>query len=244
MDRGVAQPGPPGRREQVKVEINAHLEEISSHFEPEHRMLHKDGNYRWMLTRGVAVRDQAGKAYRMAGSQTDISERKRAEEQLLHDAFYDALTGLPNRALFIDRLGHPLRRTRQAKDYSFAVLFLDLDRFKVINDSSAMRLGMLCCARRPGGWSSASVGGYGRPARGDEFVMLFEDIRDEVSARKVAERVQRALPMPFRSGWVRDLHHRQHRHRLRHARLPARRGPPPGCGYHDVPGEIARQGPV
>ena len=101
--------------QQVKVEINSHLEGLSSHFESEHRMLHKDGEYRWMLSRGIAVRDQTGKAYRMAGSQTDVSARKRAEEQLLHDAFYDALTGLPNRALFMDRLGNALRRTRRVK---------------------------------------------------------------------------------------------------------------------------------
>ena len=101
--------------EQVKVEINSHLEGLSSHFENEHRVLHKDGDYRWMLSRGIAVRDQAGKAYRMAGSQTDVTARKRAEEQLLHDAFYDGLTGFPTRSLFMDRLGNSLQRTRRRK---------------------------------------------------------------------------------------------------------------------------------
>ena len=65
----------------------------------------------------------------------DITQRKLAEEQLLHDAFHDALTGLPNRALFNDRLEHALRLAQRRKDYLFAVLFLDLDRFKVVNDS-------------------------------------------------------------------------------------------------------------
>ena len=189
--------------EQVKVEINSHLEGLSSHFENEHRVLHKDGDYRWMLSRGIAVRDETGKAYRMAGSQTDVSARKRAEERLLHDAFYDGLTGLPNRSLFMDRLGNSLRRTRRAKDdtSTCAVFFLDLDRLKMINDSlghtagdevlveTARRLEM--CVR-PGD----TVSRFG----GDEFVMLIEDISDEDKAKMVAERVQSAFASPFLVG--------------------------------------------
>ncbi len=188
----------PGDVEQVKVELNSHLEGLNSHFEYEHRMLHKDGNYRWMLSRGIAVRDQTGKAYRMAGSQTDVSARKSAEERLLRDAFHDTLTGLPNRALFMDRLGNALRRTRRAPDYACAVLFLDLDRFKMINDSLSHTVGdmvLIEMARRlerctrPGD-TIARLGG-------DEFVMLLEDIRDVGSAKMVAERVQHAFAAPF-----------------------------------------------
>lgn len=189
--------------ERVKVEINSHLEGLSSHFENEHRVLHKDGDYRWMLSRGIAVRDQTGKAYRMAGSQTDVSARKLAEEQLLHDAFYDGLTGLPNRSLFMDRLGNSLRRTRRAQDdaCTCAALFLDLDRFKMINDSLGHTVGdevLIETARRlekcvrPGD----TVSRFG----GDEFVMLIEDINDEEKAKIVAERVQNAFASPFRVG--------------------------------------------
>ncbi len=190
----------PGDVEQVKVELNSHLEGLNSHFEYEHRMLHKDGNYRWMLSRGIAVRDQAGKAYRMAGSQTDVSARKSAEERLLRDAFHDTLTGLPNRALFMDRLGNALRRTRRAPDYSCAVLFLDLDRFKMINDSLSHTVGDMVLIEmgrrlerctRPGD-TIARLGG-------DEFVMLLEDIRDVESAKMVAERVQLAFAAPFQA---------------------------------------------
>ena len=190
-------------REQVKVEINSHLEGLSSHFENEHRVLHKDGGYRWMLSRGIAVRDEAGKAYRMAGSQTDVSARKRVDEQLLHDAFYDGLTGLPNRSLFMDRLGNSLRRLQraQADTANCAVLFIDLDRFKMINDSLGHTVGdevLIETARRleksvrPGD----TVSRFG----GDEFVLLIEGAMDEEKAKRVAQRVQNAFTSPFRAG--------------------------------------------
>src|SRR5262249_21391239 len=81
-------------RDKVKSCIADHLNGVTPHFESEARMLHKDGVFRWMLSRGIMVRDKAGTPYRMAGSQTDITEGKVA----------DPLTGLPNRLLFLDRL--------------------------------------------------------------------------------------------------------------------------------------------
>ncbi len=189
----------PADSEQVEQEIRKHLEGSSTHFENEHRVMHKNGSYRWMLTRGIAVREDDGTPTRMAGSQTDISLRKRAEEQLVRDAFYDVLTGLPNRALFMDRLGHALKRLKRLMDgYGFAVLFLDLDRFKIINDSLGHMTGdalLVETARRlekcvrPGD-TVARLGG-------DEFVILFDDVRDAESARFIAERVQSAISTPF-----------------------------------------------
>jgi diguanylate cyclase (GGDEF)-like protein/PAS domain S-box-containing protein len=189
----------PADTEQVKLEISKHLEGTSATFENEHRMMHKNGSYRWMLTRGIAVREDDGTPVRMAGSQTDISLRKRAEEQLVRDAFYDVLTGLPNRGLFMDRLGHALKRLKRLMDgYGFAVLFLDLDRFKVINDSLGHMTGdalLIETAKRlekcvrPGD-TVARLGG-------DEFVVLFDDVRDAESARAIAERVQSSLSTPF-----------------------------------------------
>src|SRR3990172_5933416 len=88
--------------EWVRVAMAAHLKNASPHFESEYRIRHKDGRFIWVLTRGLAVRDAEGHAYRMAGSQSDITLRKQAEEQLLKNAFYDELTGLLNRALFMD----------------------------------------------------------------------------------------------------------------------------------------------
>ncbi|MBD2463825.1 EAL domain-containing protein [Oscillatoria sp. FACHB-1407] len=184
--------------EWLQAQLEAHLEGLTLHFEIEHRMLHKDGTYRWILTRGLAVRDQEQKAYRMAGSQTDITERKRAEEQLLHDALHDGLTGLSNRALFLDRLGQAIEWSKRQPDHQFAVLFLDLDRFKVVNDSLGHVVGdqlLVAIARRlqpclRAGDTFARLGG-------DEFTILMEDVRDISDATRLAEQIHRELESPF-----------------------------------------------
>ena len=186
---------------QLKAGLTAHLQGLTSHFEHEHRLLHKDGQYRWMLSRGLAVQDADNSPYRIAGSQTDITNSKRAQEQLLHDALHDGLTGLPNRVLFMERLSHALLRTKRREDYSFAVLFIDLDRFKVINDSLGHIIGdqlLIALARRlemclrPGD-TVARLGG-------DEFTILLENIKEVEDATNVAERIQQELVLPFNLG--------------------------------------------
>jgi diguanylate cyclase (GGDEF)-like protein/PAS domain S-box-containing protein len=187
--------------DRVKAEIAAHLEGGGTHLETEHRMRLADGGYRWMLVRGIVLRDENGTAYRMAGSQTDISDRKLYERQLQHDALHDALTGLPNRTLFMDRLEHALARARRRPDDLFAVLFLDLDRFKVVNDSLGHLLGdrllvefarrMERCVR-PGD----TVSRLG----GDEFTILLEDLASRDEAIQIAERTQAELAFPFNLG--------------------------------------------
>lgn len=128
----------------------------------------------------------------------DITERKRAQERLLHDAFHDTLTGLPNRSLFFDRLGQALRRSRQYPDYQFAVLFLDLDRFKAVNDSLGHSIGdkllieiahrLNQCLR-----SSDTVARLG----GDEFTILLEYPPDIGYASRIAQRIQTELAKPL-----------------------------------------------
>ncbi len=187
--------------ERVRSTLHAHLAGLSTHFESEHRMLHENGSYRWVVCRGLAVRGSDGGATRFAGSQSDVTHRKLAEAQLEHRAFYDALTNLPNRALFLDRLRHALRRAARRRDYLFAVLFLDVDRFKVVNDSlghgSGDRLLVTIARRlelalRPGD-SVARLGG-------DEFAVLLDGIRGAADAQRVAERIQRELVAPFHIG--------------------------------------------
>jgi len=129
---------------------------------------------------------------------TEITERKRVESQLLHLAFHDALTGLPNRAAFIDRLRHAINYSKRHSDYLFAVLFIDLDRFKVINDSFGHHKGdqfLLAIASR----LEICVRSIDTAARlgGDEFTILLEGIQDVSDAIKVAERIEQELKLPF-----------------------------------------------
>ncbi|HXU36266.1 MAG TPA: EAL domain-containing protein [Blastocatellia bacterium] len=128
----------------------------------------------------------------------DITERRRAETQLLHDAFHDSLTGLPNRALFMDHLKLAVNHCSRIKGYLFAVLFIDLDRFKVINDSLGHMAGdqlLVAIGRRleiclRDGDTIARLGG-------DEFTILLDGIRDYADAQRVAERVKEVLEQPF-----------------------------------------------
>lgn len=185
-------------RGQVEAKLAHHINGQIPHFECEYRIRHKDRSFRWMLARGLAVRDETGLAYRMAGSQTDTTARKTVEEQLLHDAFHDNLTGLPNRALFMDRLQHVLDSAKRSREYCYAVLFTDLDRFKVINDSMGHEVGdkllvevghrLLACLR-PGD-TVARLGG-------DEFAILLEDIAGFADAEVIAERILESMRHSF-----------------------------------------------
>ena len=129
----------------------------------------------------------------------EISERRRMEEQLQYDAFHDALTGLPNRALFMNRLAHLLQLSKRRTTHQFAVLFLDVDRFKLINDSLGHIIGdnilvaigqRLLLSLKPGD----TIGRFG----GDEFAILLEDIGDINDILNVAERIQMELCKPFK----------------------------------------------
>ncbi len=184
---------------EVKAKIAAHLDGQDQHYEGEYRILHKDGDYRWVLNRGLAVRDPSGRACRMAGSQTDITLRKAAMEQLVYNAFHDALTGLPNRALFMDRLQHVIDTQIRRDDLLlYAVLFLDMDRFKIVNDSLGHQIGdkllvgmgrKLTECLRPGD-TVARLGG-------DEFSILLENINKLEDVYDVSNRIHLALSTPF-----------------------------------------------
>ncbi|HSF79769.1 MAG TPA: EAL domain-containing protein, partial [Anaerolineales bacterium] len=181
-----------------QVELDSHLGGLSSHFECEHRMVHNDGALRWMLARGLAVRDKNGIASRFAGSLTDITIRKLAEEQLIHDALHDALTGLPNRNLFLDRLERNLELARRREDYLYAVLFLDTDRFKFVNDSLGHNIGdKLLVAIAKSLQNSLRETDTVARLGGDEFVILLEDIENSDEAIKITDRIQDKFSRPF-----------------------------------------------
>jgi diguanylate cyclase (GGDEF)-like protein/PAS domain S-box-containing protein len=188
----------PQDRAAVHRTLEDHKEERAPHFESEHRLLHRDGEYRWMLCRGLMVRDEDGRPARMAGSLTDITDRKTVEERLKYDAVHDALTGLPNRLMFVELLDRAVAHSRKDPDYGFAVLFIDLDRFKVINDSLGHLIGdqlLIAFARRlerclrPGD-TVARLGG-------DEFTVLVERVRSGAEATRIADRIHRSLQHPF-----------------------------------------------
>ena len=180
--------------------VKGHLEGDAPQLEIEQRVRHRDGTFRWMLTRGVAVRDDQGKPVRLVGSQSDITERKQAEKKLRHEALHDPLTGLPNRTYFLRRL-ESAASSRRREDGLFAVLFLDVDRFKVVNDSLGHTAGdrlLAAIAER----LAASVRPYDVIARfgGDEFAVLLTSLADEAEARRIAERLQAALTKSFKVG--------------------------------------------
>jgi hypothetical protein len=119
----------------LRAALSAHFEGRTDSFEHEHRVRHGDGSWRWILVRGTARRDEKGGAVRAAGLISDITRHRTLVERMAHDARHDALTGLPNRTLFLDLLRHSFYRTRRHEDYRFAVLFIDIDRFKMVNDA-------------------------------------------------------------------------------------------------------------
>ncbi len=181
----------------VTALVEAHLEGRTEHFQAEHRMRHADGAYRWVLNRGLAVRDKENTPLRMAGSMSDITDRKAAEEQLRHDALHDSLTGLPNRTLFVDRLRVALARALRTGS-SHAVLFVDIDRFKLINDSFSHAVGdelLIAAARRLD--SDLRPGDTVARLGGDEFTILLEGIDGPETAIEIAERIDASLREPI-----------------------------------------------
>ncbi len=182
----------------------------------EYRIQHKDGSWRTMESTASVVRDVHGKTTHLVIVNRDISERKRAEEMLAHNSFHDPLTGLPNRALFLDRLQHAIVLAKRHANYKFAVLFLDVDEFKVLNDSlghsagdelligigrrlttSLRSMDMISRPRGPGRPDLSAVDNTVARLGGDEFTILVDDIRDPADAVRVAGRVQERWTTPF-----------------------------------------------
>jgi diguanylate cyclase (GGDEF)-like protein/PAS domain S-box-containing protein len=188
----------PGDILRLRSAIEAHLDGRTPHLQSEHRMRHADGTWRWVLTRGLAIRGLDGTPTRMAGSLSDVNDRRIAQQRLQHDALHDTLTGLPNRTLFVDRLNQILHRSVRDPEAGCAVLFLDIDRFKLVNDSLSHGVGdnllialaaRVLAALRPGD-TVARLGG-------DEFTVLLEDITGPADAMVVATRILRALGDAF-----------------------------------------------
>ena len=181
----------------------------------EYRMRHKDGSWRVLESTASTICGLNGKIEKFVIVNRDITERKRAEELLAHNAFHDPLTNLPNRALFLDRLQQAVARARRHSDYRFAVLFIDVDDFKLFNDSLGhfagdqllVQIGKRLAtgfrqsdtvARSPDE-SRARAEDNDSVARlgGDEFTVLLEDIANAGDAVRVAQRIQDRWAAPF-----------------------------------------------
>jgi len=178
------------------MSLAADLARATSEQAAEFRLRHADGSWRWVESIGLnLLADPA--VHGVVLNFRDVTERKRLEDQLQHQAFHDPLTGLANRALFADRVTHALARNARSPDEQLGVLFLDLDDFKVVNDSLGHLAGdellvavaerLRTCLRQQD--TAARLGG-------DEFGILVEET-DADGARQVAERVLAALRQPF-----------------------------------------------
>ncbi len=188
----------PDDREKVKVDIYDCLEGRTPNYMNEHRICCKDGEVKWVLARGMVVnRDDNNKAIRMIGTHADITERKLMEEKIRQLAHYDSLTGLPNRSLFHDRLQQAIRHAKR-DTLNVAVMFIDLDGFKPINDQHGHDIGdqvLIEVAQRLTGTirTSDTVARLG----GDEFVILLANVEHESAATVVADKILQALQQPF-----------------------------------------------
>lgn len=177
--------------------VAKHLKGETEYFYCEYRVLAKDGTYRWIGSRGLAVRDRHGRAYQMVGSVTDITDRRNHQEDMEFLAQHDELTGLPNRLLFSQHLQEAIQAARES-GHKIAVLFIDLDRFKNINDTLGHRAGdqllqmvtqrlrqkmpANCCLYRQGG---------------DEFIVLMNPATDAKAAVDAAIQLKEEIAAPF-----------------------------------------------
>ena len=191
----------PDDRAQMEVDRDWHLQGLTPTYHNEHRVLCKDGTWKWVLSRGMVIsRDPGGKPLRMIGTHTDITERKDAEALIRQQAFFDALTGLPNRRMLRDRLEQEIKRCKR-DGQQLAILFMDLDHFKEVNDTlghdsgdqllveAAKRIRQ--CVR-----DSDTVARMG----GDEFTVILTDISKTDQLEPLLQKILRSMDALFQIG--------------------------------------------
>jgi diguanylate cyclase (GGDEF)-like protein/PAS domain S-box-containing protein len=189
----------PDDRAKLNAALETHLAGSTQVFQHEHRIRHEDGVYRRFLCRGVAMRNAGRKPDRIAGSLTDTTEHSIAQERLRSVGFLDSLTGLSNRAVFVEGLGRRLDECRRkGLTNGFAVLYLDLDRFKIVNDSLGHMVGdelLVAASRRLE--TCLRLGDALARLGGDEFAIFLNGLYDDAQANAIAGRIQEALSAPF-----------------------------------------------
>ena len=182
---------------EVRKAITAHLERETDAIECDYRFRARDGSYVWVLNRAHAECDANGRPQRLVGCQIDISSIVDVEKRVLHDAYIDRLTGLPNRRAFTPMLERACEQGRNGAE-PFALLFLDLDKFKAVNDTLGHGVGdelLAAAARRLE--EQKGPNGYVARLGGDEFVVLLQGVSSEMSAVTTARRIHESLSRPY-----------------------------------------------
>jgi diguanylate cyclase (GGDEF)-like protein/PAS domain S-box-containing protein len=185
--------------ERVRERVRTYVAGQSAVLQVDYRMRHADGSHRWMLARGVRIRDAEGRPTRMAGSQTDIHDRRQQEQQLRHLALHDALTDLPNRSLLVDRFERTVNRCHQQRA-KVAILHVGIDRFRKINESLGHEGGDGVLVELAASLSEIVKRFDGAPlfrVEGDEFVIMLEQPRALSVATRLAERILVACQEPL-----------------------------------------------
>ncbi len=185
----------PEDRDRVKSSLANSLNQLS---DLEYRILQPNGEIRWVWERSRLIFDDTGAASRRDGIISDVTERKKIESELSYEAKHDSLTHLPNRSAFIERVKQALWQSQTDPEYLFAVLFIDLDRFKIVNDSLGHLVGdelLIAVARILSDCSRdrdfvARLGG-------DEFTILLHQIQTVEEGNAIAQRIKEQLAVPF-----------------------------------------------
>ncbi|WP_198674806.1 EAL and GGDEF domain-containing protein [Rhodoferax ferrireducens] len=191
----------PSDRSQMDLDRQAHFDGLTPTYINEHRVRCKDGSWKWVLTRGMVIsRDAQGRPLRMTGTHTDITERKKSEALIWQQAHFDALTGLPNRNMLRDRLEQEIKKSKR-DGLQLALLFIDLDHFKEVNDTLGHDSGDLLlveaarriqrCVRE-----SDTVARMG----GDEFTVILTELTDASSLERILQGLLSALKAEFQLG--------------------------------------------
>ncbi|ABD68834.1 diguanylate cyclase/phosphodiesterase with PAS/PAC sensor(s) [Rhodoferax ferrireducens T118] len=176
----------------------AHFDGLTSTYADEHRVRCKDGSWKWMLSRGMVIsRDAQGLPLRMIGTHTDVTERKKSEALIWRQAHFDTLTGLPNRHMLRDRVAQEIKKSKR-DGLQLAVLFIDLDHFKEVNDTLGHNSGdrlLVEAARRISDCvrESDTVARMG----GDEFAVILTELLDASSLERILQKILRALECVF-----------------------------------------------
>jgi diguanylate cyclase (GGDEF)-like protein/PAS domain S-box-containing protein len=191
----------PEDRKRIEIQKAFKILLESGNLDLEYRIIRPNGEIRWLSDRSHVVKNEQGEAVRLDGIIYDITDQKIAQEKLIHDALHDSLTGLPNRILFLERVEMILKQTQRRSHYLFAVLFIDLDRFKTINDSLGhvagdellIQVASLLHGCLRGTDTVARLGG-------DEFTVLLDDFHAIEDVVTITERIQNKLSQPFNLG--------------------------------------------